>query len=598
MKKKVHKINKIMAVMLIILFAIGGTVPAWADEAQSMTTDSEGKDLIYKTGTNPLWTIESVEILTEPAVGEQFNIAITARNIGSGAGCLPIIQFTEDDKALTNFSVLGGGDIYDPNVQKVESGERYVFNVTLVVSSNAREIGGDGYKLNAILKSYDWNIGQAARTFTTSKQFYVSPKYSLSTPNFVVRNVTFSPAVTDATTKTTATFYVENVSDTKARNVKVSLLGKELNDKGDRNIKVSDLSNSKLIGDIKGGDLFQVSYDLELNAGRKDNEMTMSVDFTGAEKAQEMVVNLPLPLTNAGGKVPRVIINKYTVSPSKAYAGSHVTLNLYVENTNAKEVRNVQISLKVPTNESSNSTVVSSGTVFSPVDSSNTFYIDHIAGKSVAQKEITMYVDSNAAAKTYVVPVSITYESLDGDAYEAEDNVNIPVGQESQIDIITHSVAKEATVGSPVDYSVEFVNAGKVAVTNLKAEIKGDSPVFDNQVYYIGNFDVGATDTFSGSFIPDTAGELSGSIVLSYTTTDNEDVVMEYPFTVNVEEMIVPDVDPNDPGMEPMDPGNNFMDTLKGHIKDIVFIIIIAVLAGIIIRDKRKKKADEELLDE
>lgn len=597
MREKIHKVNKITALLLVLIFTLGLAVPAWA-EGESVSTDSNNEQITYKTGANPLWTIDNIEILNEPAVGEQFDIAITARNMGSGDAMMPIIQFTEDEKALKNFSVLGGGDTYDPKVDKVKAGESYVFNVTLVVDANAREIGGDGYKLNAILRSYNWDIGQATRPFTTSKQFYVSPKYALSTPSFVVRDVKFSPEVTDSTTKTTATFYVENVSDSKARNVKVSLLGKELNDKGDRNIKVADLSNNKLIGDIRGGDLFQVSYDLELNAGRKDNEMTMTVDYTGSEKAQEMVVNLPLPLTSAGGKVPRVIINKYTVSPSKAYAGSHVTLNLYVENTNAKEVRNVQISLKVPTNESSNSTVVSSGTVFSPVDSSNTFYIDHIAGKSVAKKEITMYVDSNAAAKTYVVPVSITYESLDGDAYEAEDNVNIPVGQESQIDIIAHSVAKEATVGSPADYSIEFVNAGKVAVTNLKAEIQGESPVFENQVYYIGNFDVGATDTFSGSFVPEEVGELSGNIVLSYTTTDNEDVVMEYPFTVNVSEMIVPDIDPNDPGMEPMDDGNNFLDTLKGHIKDIIFIAIIAVLAGIIIRDKRKKKADEELLDE
>lgn len=597
MREKIHKVNKITALLLVLIFTLGLAVPAWA-EGESVSTDSNNEQITYKTGANPLWTIDNIEILNEPAVGEQFDIAITARNMGSGDAMMPIIQFTEDEKALKNFSVLGGGDTYDPKVDKVKAGESYVFNVTLVVDANAREIGGDGYKLNAILRSYNWDVGQATRPFTTSKQFYVSPKYALSTPSFVVRDVKFSPEVTDSTTKTTATFYVENVSDSKARNVKVSLLGKELNDKGDRNIKVADLSNNKLIGDIRGGDLFQVSYDLELNAGRKNNEMTMTVDYTGSEKAQEMVVNLPLPLTSAGGKVPRVIINKYTVSPSKAYAGSHVTLNLYVENTNAKEVRNVQISLKVPTNESSNSTVVSSGTVFSPVDSSNTFYIDHIAGKSVAKKEITMYVDSNAAAKTYVVPVSITYESLDGDAYEAEDNVNIPVGQESQIDIIAHSVAKEATVGSPVNYSIEFVNAGKVAVTNLKAEIQGESPVFENQVYYIGNFDVGATDTFSGSFVPEEVGELSGNIVLSYTTTDNEDVVMEYPFTVNVSEMITPDIDPNDPGMEPMDDGNNFLDTLKGHIKDIIFIAIIAVLAGIIIRDKRKKKADEELLDE
>ena len=135
----------------------------------------------------------------------------------------------------------------------------------------------------------------------------------------------------------------------------------------------------------------------------------------------------------------------------------------------------MQISLKVPENEgSSANTVVSSGTVFSPVDSSNTFYIDSIAGKSIAQKEITMYVDSNATAKTYVVPVSISYESLDGEAYNAEDNVNIPVGQVSQIDVITQSVAKEVMAGSTADFSIEFVNSGKVAVSNFKAYLKGD----------------------------------------------------------------------------------------------------------------------------
>lgn len=598
MKIKVHKINKIMAIIMVLVFAMSCALPAWAD-TQTVTTDSENEPITYKTGINPLWTIDSVEILDEVAVGQQFNVAITARNIGSGAGCLPIIQFTEDEKELKNFSVLGGGDTFDPKVDMIDSGESYVFNVTLVVNADAREIGGDGYKLNAILKSYNWDVGQAVRQFTTSKIFYVSPKYSLTTPSFVVQNVTFSPEVTDSTTNTTATFYIENISDSKARNVKVALLGKELNDKGDRNIKVNDLSNTKVIGDIRGGDIFQVSYDLELNSGRKDNEMTLTVDYTGSDKAQEVVVNLPIPLTTSSGKVPRVIINKYTVSPSKAYAGSQVTLTLYVENTNAKEVRNVQISLKVPTNESSSSsTVVSSGTVFSPVNSSNTFYIDSIPGKSIAQKEITMYVDSNAAAKTYVVPVSINYESLDGDAYNAEDNVNIPVGQVSQIDIITQSVGNSGMVGSPVEYNIEFVNSGKVAVTNLKAYLKGDSPAFDNQVYYIGNFDVGNTDSFSGAFMPEEAGELNGSIVLSYTTTDNEDVEMEYPFTVSVEEMFIPEPDPMDQPMEPIDDGSNFMQNMKGHIKDIVFIVIIVILSGIIIRDKRKKKADEELLDE
>ena len=595
--KKSKMIKKIVTCLLLAVFVLGAALPAFAEENGSMTTDSNDEPIIYDTGANPLWSIESVELLTEAAIGQKFEVQIVARNIGSGDGFMPIIEFTEDEKELKNFSVAGGGSTYDPGIEKVKSGDAYTFNVTLEVSANAREVEGQGYKLNAILKSYNWNIS-GERMFSASKQFYVSPKYSLSSPTFVVRDVKFSPEVTADTEVTKATFYIENVSDAKARDVKISLLGKELNDKGDRNIAIKDLSNVKLGYDVDGGQVIMVDYELELNAGRKDNEMTMTVDFNGAEKAQEIVVNLPLPLSNNTGKVPKVIINKYTVSPSKAYAGSQVTLTLYIENTNEKDVRNIQISLKVPENEgSSSNTVVSSGTVFSPVDSSNTFYIDSIPGKSIAKKEITMYVDSNATAKTYVVPVSINYESLDGEAYNAEDNVNIPVGQVSQIDVITQSVATEVMAGSPADFSIEFVNSGKVAVSNFKAYLKGDSPVFDNQVYYIGKFDVGATDSFSGSFIPDTVGELSGSMVLSYVTGDNEEVVSEYPFTVNVTEMVMPEPDPMDPGMmEPVEP--SFAEKVKTHIKDIVLVGVIVVLAGVIIRDRRKKKKDEELLDE
>ena len=595
--KKSKMIKKIITCLLLAAFVITAALPVFAAENETMTTDSNDEPITYNTGANPLWSIESVELLTEAAIGQKFEVQIVARNIGSGDGFMPIIEFTEDEKELKNFSVSGGGSTYDPGIEKVKSGDAYTFNVTLEVSANAREVEGQGYKLNAILKSYNWNIS-GERMFSASKQFYVSPKYSLSSPTFVVRDVKFSPEVTADTEVTKATFYIENVSDAKARDVKISLLGKELNDKGDRNIAIKDLSNVKLGYDVDGGQVIMVDYELELNAGRKDNEMTMTVDFNGAEKAQEIVVNLPLPLSNNTGKVPKVIINKYTVSPSKAYAGSQVSLTLYVENTNEKDVRNIQISLKVPENEgTSANTVVSSGTVFSPVDSSNTFYIDSIPGKSIVKKDITMYVDSNATAKTYVVPVKISYESLDGEAFNVEDNVNIPVGQVSEIDVITQSVTKEVMAGAPADFSIEFVNSGKVAVSNFKAYLKGDSPVFDNQVYYVGKFDVGATDTFSGTFVPDTVGELNGSIVLSYVTADNEEVINEYPFTVNVTEMIMPEQDPMDPSMmQPVEP--SFAEKVKTHIKDIVLVGVIVVLAGVIIRDRRKKKKDEELLDE
>jgi len=209
-----------------------------------------------------------------------------------------------------------------------------------------------------------------------------------------------------------------------------------------------------------------------------------------------------------------------------------------------------------------------------------------------------MYVDSNAAAKTYVMPVDISYESLDGDTYEAEDNVNIPVGQVSQIDIISQSVSREAMAGSMADYSIEFVNSGKVAVSNFKAYLKGDSPVFDNQVYYIGTFDIGATDVFSGSIFPEMAGELNGAIVFTYDD-NGEEIRSEYPFSIMVEEM--PPMEPMDPGMmEPMMPEEpqSLGDTVKKILIVAAIVLAVGIGGAVGYRKHKKKKEEEELLND
>ena len=90
MREKIHKVNKITALLLVLIFTLGLAAPAWA-EGESVSTDSNNEQITYKTGANPLWTIDNIEILNEPAVGEQFDIAITSRNMGSGDAVMPII---------------------------------------------------------------------------------------------------------------------------------------------------------------------------------------------------------------------------------------------------------------------------------------------------------------------------------------------------------------------------------------------------------------------------------------------------------------------------------------------------------------------------
>ena len=96
--KKSKMIKKIVTCLLLAVFVLGAALPAFAEENGSMTTDSNDEPIIYDTGANPLWSIESVELLTEAAIGQKFEVQIVARNIGSGDGFMPIIEFTEDEK--------------------------------------------------------------------------------------------------------------------------------------------------------------------------------------------------------------------------------------------------------------------------------------------------------------------------------------------------------------------------------------------------------------------------------------------------------------------------------------------------------------------
>ena len=558
---------------------------------------------IFNTGTDPLWSFVNIDVPEQALVGQEFEMNITVKNMGTGSGMFPEFRFTEesDRKALSHFTVVSGTDgVYDTMLTEVKGGETKTFTIKMKVNPETKELPeGSKYRINCMIASDNWQV-KGEKRYNAVQSFDLEVVYALSDPSFVVEKVTFNPAVTAGVKETTATLVLKNISQSKANNVTATLEGSYItnggeSNSGEKNITVRDLSSTKQPYNIKGNQTVTVDYKLELNEDRKNNEMKLTIDYNGAEKPQEILLNMPLPLQeNKGGKEPKVIIQRYNVDPSKVLAGNYVTLNLFVENTNNLAVNNVSIQLDVPTETSSSGGTVSSGTVFSPVDSSNTFYIDRIDGKQTALKTISMYVDPNATAKTYVVPVNIKYESTDGTKYESSDNVNIPVTQESKIEIISSNIPTMGNVGEPINVSMEFVNVGKVNLTNFKVRMEGDIPGKEENVFYLGTFNASESNEYSATIIPEEEGVLSGSVAMSYIDADNQEVSMEIPFSIE----IGPAIDYGDM-TEPMEPipEPGLLDKLKQHWLPIVLGIVIVVQAIILIRIKRKAKAEEELID-
>lgn len=620
--------KKRLAVILIVALLCMSLLPTSAvlakgDETNSGTTNTEVTDDSKKdkisgngesaasaqnakenntvnTGLDPLWSFIDIDAPEQVVVGQKFDVKVTVKNMGTGSGLFPVFRFTEeaDKQALSHFVVVGGSDDgeYDTMLTEIPGGETKTFTITMQVKPETKELPeGSKYRINCMIASDNWRMKDDSKKFNAVKSFEVEVLYALDDPAFVVESVTFDPAVTTGVKETTATITLKNISDSKANNVVATLEGTSTSETGEKNIKVRDLSSTKQLYRVAGNQKVTVTYQLELKDNRENNEMKLTVDYNGAEKPQEILLNMPLPLQQSeNGKEPKVIIQRYNVSPDKVLAGNYVTLAMYIENTNSLPVNNVSIQLDVPTETSSSGSSVTSSTVFSPVDSSNTFYIERIEGKNTAVKTINMYVDPNATAKTYIVPVDIQYEGTDGTKYTCTDNVNIPVTQESKVEILSTNIQQTGNVGEPLNFLVEFVNVGKVNLTNFKVRMEGDVPGKEENVFYLGTFNAGESNEYSATIIPEEEGILEGVIQMSYIDADNQNALLELPFSCEIGPMI--EYEPTDlPTDEFEEPG--ILDKLSQHWLTIILAMVIIAQAIFLFRIKRKAKAEEELID-
>lgn len=306
--------------------------------------------------------------------------------------------------------------------------------------------------------------------------------------------------------------------------------------------------------------------------------ITFSAETLGLKKAQ------------ADATVPRVMLGKYTLSQDQILAGNRVTLTLHIDNNSIKEVRNIKISLGVI--QISGET---GGTVLSPVNSSNSFYIEKIPGKNTHVRAIELYVDPNAAAKTYIVPVDILYEDSDGNQYQVDELVNIPVTQESRLQVLSVEVPPMGGIGQPVPVSAEFVNVGKVALKNLLVSIEGDFPK-ENASYFLANFEIGMSDYFQGMIIPQAEGLVTGMVVFTYTDNMNKEVRLEKPFELTVQQMDW-EKPPDFPPDFSRDEGTSFFGRVKSQLIWLLPTIIIAA-GGVFIVLKKMRAKRRELFDE
>lgn len=327
-----------------------------------------------------------------------------------------------------------------------------------------------------------------------------------------------------------------------------------------------------------------MNYPVELKAVYTDDD--------GVERTvtQNTGVFVKAPKEGTGtenSSTPKLIIEEYFFTPDIIEAGKPFTMHLTIFNTNAnKTVKNIKLFLTSDAQETAGEKqggqAPSSASVFTPIDSSNTFYIDSIAPGKRVDKEITLTTVPDTAAKTYTIVANFEYEDAKAEKFTSTEQIGVPVVQQAKLGLGEILAQGPYTVGMESPLSLEFYNTGKATLYNVMVKITGDGFTTDTPTYYKGNFTPGSSDQFSCNITPTEAGQKKATITFTYedSTGNTQEKKEEFDFTVeDMPEMSEDEMAPPAP-----------QGPSKGAIIGIISAIAAAVVAAVVIIKKRKNK--------
>ena len=302
---------------------------------------------------------------------------------------------------------------------------------------------------------------------------------------------------------------------------------------------------------------------------------------------------------------PKIMISSYQLSPKIAEAGKTFDLSFALYNTNNKNtIYNLKATIEQnlgaqPQNTGDNNAMVSDGSVFSPVNQSNSFYVAALYPWNTANKHITMSVLPNAVAGNYVINLSIEYEDADGNQYKTTEAIGIPVVQRAGV-TMGEVKSDELMVGNPTEMSVSIYNTGKDNLNTFMCDVIGKGIKIDNDQKFIGNFNTGTQETFSFTATPTRDGEIEGQIMLSYEDSTGKVHTQIKDFKKEVSEGMPMDMEGEMNGEMGEEMGMEDPAMGGGSVFTSPFVwiglIVIIILAAILYKKKKGKKEDEELL--
>lgn len=332
---------------------------------------------------------------------------------------------------------------------------------------------------------------------------------------------------------------------------------------------------------------YAVTVDCYYHAVSSETAQKVS-DTVNIVKTSPRVASSDGPVST--GSKPKLIIESYSLSSARVFAGDEFTLTMVIRNTSeSRDVKNLTVTVEDSTNS------IRPGN-----NGSNTFYIGKIADEDSHTLTVTLTTEPAMEAGTYTLAVGFDYETSSHVEYTGSETISVPVAQRLRVSLNEPTIYGDYhALGDRISMFFSLNNLGKATIYNCTVSVEGDGLAMDES-YFGGNIGPGTTMSADFDVISSVGGEIAGAILVTYEDVYGEVTEERVPFTVFVEEPA-----PYDPGMtDPMYPDYPIDEPVggAGFIGSIWMWVVIAVVGAgvivlIILLVKRKKARRRELED-
>jgi hypothetical protein len=447
--------------------------------------------------------------------------------------------------------------------------------------------------LTAVLTYYD-EMGQ---TYERNAPVYIETGTSSSSVTDLQVEFDQSNYVMTESAKKSIRLTVTNHSEKLVKDLKLTL-------SSDASLKFLT-PYVQFIQTINPGESKEIVFDAMLGQNIQANTYPLYITYnssTGTEASQRINVAGIQVIGEQTGSKPKIIIEGYEYGEESILAGDTYNLTIRFKNTSSSMgIRNAKV------------TYTAEEGVFIPVDAANSFFIEKIGAGEVVEKVLTLKTKADGKVKMYGIDFKVEYEDQNGNSYDEKDNpyvaqetISVNVKQEIRLEIADIFLPFEAYVGTPIQVDAQFFNMGKSIMYNMMVKLEGNFQAQDGN-YFVGNFDPGREDYFSGTMFPSEPGLLEGRLLFVFEDETGVKQEIEKPIQINVLEQDgfigvdgeYPDGEYVDGEFPEVPDGENGEKIgFKMPIWAWVILVLVAIGLVTIVLKMRKKKRIAQLLED